>query len=107
MGLDTGEESNGLDSSSSALSNRRYRREESISGALRYACRYWANHLSSSYFDREIFGNLQVFGNSFLLYWIEALSLVGDLDSATSSLLFACSWLQQVSAPLRSQHLCA
>lgn len=98
MGLDnTGQEENdGLQSHSSTIA-RRYRREESISGALRYACRYWAKHLSSARFDSAIFDSLETFANRFLLYWIEALSLVGDLESTIPSLQDACQWLQKVS----------
>jgi len=74
--------------------NRRYKREESLSGALRYSCRYWAKHLSLARSTENILRDLEKFGGKLILYWIEALSLAGDLDSAIPSLQDAQRWLQ-------------
>jgi hypothetical protein len=88
-----------------STANRRYRREESIHGALRYACKYWAKHLSYARFDENIFNDLEDLGSKFILYWIEALSLIGDLDSARTSLNDAQKWLKQVGSPPNKSYI--
>ncbi|KAK1221342.1 hypothetical protein PQX77_015843 [Marasmius sp. AFHP31] len=66
-----------------------------IPGYLRYACRYWWQHVCSAAVDGDIDGfpsfelPLILFLNSSLLHWIECLSLLGDLSiglQATRSL---------------------
>ncbi|EKM57728.1 uncharacterized protein PHACADRAFT_138987 [Phanerochaete carnosa HHB-10118-sp] len=51
---------------------------------LRYACLYWAHHASSSEIDSELCSLLTEFGESHLLNWLEALSLLGELSGAVS-----------------------
>jgi hypothetical protein len=53
---------------------------------LTYACRYWARHFAESNLDRSLMDLLGAFASSRLLYWIEYLSLIGDLDLGTSGL---------------------
>ncbi|KAG9105144.1 hypothetical protein FRC07_009574, partial [Ceratobasidium sp. 392] len=65
-----------------------YRVEESISPHLRYCCFYWASHLVTA--ERKT--RLEHLMRRFLLgpelmYWVEALSLLGRLDSGLASLL--------------------
>lgn len=67
---------------------------EAVSGALRYACRYWAEHLSLVEFDEEILENLRTFGFTKILYWVEALSIIGELKSAGPSLRLVEQWLK-------------
>lgn len=68
-----------------------------FSGALQYACRYWASHLSRSMADDSdsILGDLRTFLSKSLLYWLEALSLLGQFDeSAVSCLQVAIDWVK-------------
>jgi len=53
---------------------------------LTYACQYWARHLAESNLDQSLIGRLQDFASARLLYWIEGLSLIGDLDLGISGL---------------------
>jgi hypothetical protein len=73
----------------------------SIGGAVQYACRYWAVHLSKSIPDGTLLAALQAFVSKSLLYWIETLSLLGRFDESTiPSLQMASTWLK-VSFPTR------
>jgi len=53
---------------------------------LTYACQYWARHLAESNLDRSLVDRLHDFASSRLLYWIECLSLIDDLDLGISGL---------------------
>jgi hypothetical protein len=64
-----------------------------ISVALRYACCHWASHLTFASCDRAILNNLKMFGFTLILYWIEALSITGDLKMAVPSLEKVKAWL--------------
>lgn len=80
-------------------------RHECISGALRYACRYWALHLSRVPFNEHLLSLLNEFGFRSILYWIEALSLIQDLEIAIPSLKCA-SWWISVSVPVKFLGAC-
>uniref|UniRef100_A0A0W0FWB0 NACHT domain-containing protein n=1 Tax=Moniliophthora roreri TaxID=221103 RepID=A0A0W0FWB0_MONRR len=65
----------------------RNRRNLHIPGALRYACRFWAQHLSMSPFEpKEITRYLEEFVQERFLYWIECLSLLGEMGRALQCL---------------------
>ncbi|KIL56355.1 hypothetical protein M378DRAFT_89472, partial [Amanita muscaria Koide BX008] len=50
---------------------------------LRYACTYWVNHLEVANMEDEALRNrLEMFAYGHMLYWLEVLSLIGQLDSA-------------------------
>jgi len=53
---------------------------------LTYACQYWTRHLAESNVDQSLVDRLHDFASTRLLYWIEGLSLVGDLDLGISGL---------------------
>ena len=53
---------------------------------LTYACRYWARHLAESNLDQPLVDRLHDFASARLLYWIECLSLIDDLDLGISGL---------------------
>jgi hypothetical protein len=57
-----------------------------LPGDLTYACRYWARHLAESNLDQSLVDRLHDFASTRLLYWIERLSLIGDLDLGISGL---------------------
>jgi hypothetical protein len=63
------------------------------SGALQYACHYWASHLVLAPISSELLAALREFGFNSILYWVEALSLMGALDNAQPSLQRAIEWL--------------
>jgi hypothetical protein len=62
-----------------------------ICPALAYSCGYWVSHLCGTTIEtmkQELYDNLCEFMfGPMLLYWIEALSLLGDLNLAAQSLL--------------------
>jgi hypothetical protein len=73
--------------------------------SLQYACRYWADHLSSlsqdnPYTDKEdktaIIRHVETFYREHLLFWLEALSLLGSIDSA-----LRCLELAEICLPVR------
>ena len=53
---------------------------------LTYACQYWARHLAESNLDQSLVDRLHDFASARLLYWIECLSLIDDLDLGISGL---------------------
>lgn len=59
-----------------------------ISDELRYACMYWAVHLSKAgdIKSEELIKSLHEFAFTHLLHWIEVLSLIGKLEIAYFSL---------------------
>ncbi|KAI9057822.1 WD40 repeat-like protein [Trametes sanguinea] len=54
--------------------------------ALEYACRYWMHHLGSADIGEELLLALEEFCNTRLLYWLEALSLLGCVEIAVEAL---------------------
>jgi len=70
----------------------------SIKEGVRYACRWFAHHLSQVPWDRRMDNalllSLQGFASRYLLNWIEVLSLTGELDSAILSLREVTDWLK-------------
>ena len=69
--------------------------KDSIPGAVRYACRYWAVHLSKSIPNSTQLADLRAFASKSLLYWFETLSLLGHFDESTiPSLQMASTWLK-------------
>jgi len=62
-----------------------------ISQHLAYACIYWASHLIAGHgpdgnFDEEVKVLLECFATKHLVTWLEALSIIGRIDSAYISL---------------------
>lgn len=67
----------------------------SIPEGVRYACRYWALHLSKAALSEALLVDLRSFASKSLLYWYEALSLLGRFDeSAISAVQMASVWLK-------------
>jgi hypothetical protein len=62
------------------------KKAECLPGDLQYACRFWALHLSECSPVEPLFELLQAFCFTSMLYWIEVLSLIGDLGSGLRSL---------------------
>ncbi|KAJ7366031.1 hypothetical protein DFH08DRAFT_679026, partial [Mycena albidolilacea] len=57
-----------------------------ITAELKYASLFWAHHLQATEVDDEIFSELKHFMNNQFLHWLEVLSLLGQVPSATESL---------------------
>jgi len=53
---------------------------------LQYACRHWSQHLLQGSLSDELLHLLEEFCNKYLLCWVEACSLIGDLRGALASL---------------------
>ena len=70
----------------------------SIKEGVRYACRWFAHHLSQVPWDQRtdnaLVLSLQGFASGYILNWIEVLSLTGELDSAVLSLREVAEWLR-------------
>ncbi|KAH0835654.1 WD40-repeat-containing domain protein [Lanmaoa asiatica] len=85
------------------IENLDKRRKLHIKEGVRYACRWFAHHLSQVPWDRTtdnaLILSLQGFASQYLLNWIEVLSLTGELDSAVSSLREAADWLESSPKP--------
>jgi len=83
---------------------------ETFTPTLRYVLRHWARHLLQSKHARndtdELFCSLEDFMCNKLLFWIEAMNLIGAKSECSSLLRDAESWLQQVRRfPLIKNHL--
>ncbi|KAG8794015.1 hypothetical protein FRC12_000804 [Ceratobasidium sp. 428] len=69
------------------IPNLNQRVQAAVSGHLRYTCLHWYSHVAHAEAD-SITDRLKLFlfGNS-LVYWIEVLSLMGELEVASTSML--------------------
>ncbi|KAJ7613314.1 WD40-repeat-containing domain protein [Mycena polygramma] len=67
-----------------------------ISGQLRYACRYWADHLTAVPFQFDVALNQKAY--EFLvdkfLFWLEVLSLTGLVGYGTGALSRCVAWIK-------------
>jgi hypothetical protein len=61
---------------------------------LSYSCRFWTKHLIATRFDEEIGRQILVLFRTKLLYWLEVLSLIKAMNSASVSLLSIVKWSQ-------------
>jgi hypothetical protein len=74
------------------------RMAEHLPGALRYACQYWALHLSECSLVETLLELTHKFLAKYVLYWIEALSFIGELAGGVKSLRAASRKLAVRSA---------
>ncbi len=71
--------------------------EDSISYILWYSCCFWADHLAGvSEFNSNVFESLQVFVKDKFLFWLEVLSVRGEVVVAKPVLLSLQGWLNQM-----------
>jgi hypothetical protein len=61
---------------------------------LSYSCRFWAEHLITTRFDEVVAYQIEMFFRTKLLYWLEVLSLIKAMNSASASLLLVVKWRQ-------------
>jgi len=75
-----------------------------LGGALEYACKFWTRHLleipSSSHSVKEIHEAINDFFTTQLPYWIEVLSLVGNLGLGVHAINNIHKWYTSVSCGL-------
>ena len=73
-----------------------------IGGALEYACQFWSKHLLrvpiSSPHAKEVQKAIDKFFRTHLLYWIEVLVIVGNLDVGVYAMNDVEQWYTLVSA---------
>ncbi|KAL4081514.1 WD40-repeat-containing domain protein [Scleroderma yunnanense] len=63
---------------------------------LSYACRFWVKHLQETKFEPTIAEHVKnILRNEKILFWLEALSLLGGLGNAAIALTSAGRWLQR------------
>ena len=77
------------------------RREMYIGGALEYACQFWTRHLveipCNGHDVEEVYKAINDFFTTQLLYWIEVLSLIGNLDVGVHAINDINEWYMLVS----------
>jgi len=77
------------------------RSKAQIGDALGYACRFWAKHLagtsSSGHDVEEVCDAVDEFFTTRLLFWIEALIVMGNLDAALPAINDIQRWYASVS----------
>jgi len=62
---------------------------------LSYSCCFWAKHLWATKFDPILAEYVKdILGNERILFWLEAMSLLGVLGNAAAALSYAVRWLQ-------------
>ncbi|KIO04629.1 hypothetical protein M404DRAFT_26080 [Pisolithus tinctorius Marx 270] len=87
----------GLESSylsNSEVTDLEKRINQNISPHLSYSCRFWAQHLEKTAFDLALAELMKgVLGSEKLLFWLEALSLLGVLGNATDAVKCTVTWL--------------
>ena len=64
-----------------------------IPPALLYACRHWDDHLEHIGFETGLFGKLQTFFGTKLLFWLEVLSLTNNVGFASAACAALNAWL--------------
>ncbi|KAJ7613317.1 hypothetical protein DFH06DRAFT_147325 [Mycena polygramma] len=71
-----------------------------ISGQLRYACRYWADHLTAVPFHFDVAQKAYKFLVDKFLFWLEVLSLTGMVGYGTAALSRCAAWIKGNNAYL-------
>jgi hypothetical protein len=67
--------------------------QDAVPSELQYACRYWASHLSCvEHGDKAVMWALRNFSMQSLLWWFEAMSLIGSTRIASGLIQEAHRW---------------
>ena len=70
--------------------------KECIPVHLSYSCRFWTNHLqaiaASSAFDSQLLEDVEVVLTDKLLFWLEAMSLLGAIHGAAKAMSSLVKW---------------
>ncbi|OSD05131.1 hypothetical protein PYCCODRAFT_1288912 [Trametes coccinea BRFM310] len=73
--------------------------EKYIPPHFQYSCKYWPYHLCRAELDQEVLDMLGKLCDSYILYWLEALSLLGAVDTTIDALRRARETLQKLPLP--------
>lgn len=65
-----------------------------IPNHLSYSCQFWANHLRYTYVDEKVMRAINEFMHFRLLYWLEVLSLIGEVSIASPAMVDVAAWSQ-------------
>ena len=86
----------------SAVLDLEERVKKFIPAELSYSCRFWAMHVRAMSFDSSLAKEIQAFfDGERILFWLEALGLMGNLGSSVGALSYISDWLMVRSlAPL-------
>jgi hypothetical protein len=60
---------------------------------LVYSCHFWADHLQATIFDLKVFEAVKEFFHTKLLYWMEVLSLIKEMNTAMHALALTANWM--------------
>lgn len=60
---------------------------------LSYSCRFWADHMQNTAFDSKLAVELKTFASIRVLFWLEALSLLGSVSTAFTALTTMAKWV--------------
>ncbi|KAJ7611051.1 hypothetical protein DFH06DRAFT_1064975 [Mycena polygramma] len=77
-----------------AMPDMEWRLTRYIPGHLRYACRYWADHLTMVPFQLDVAEEAHKFLRDKFLFWLEVLSLTGMVGSGTAALSRCAAWIK-------------
>ena len=85
--------------------NLQMRIEKAITPLLSYSCRFWSDHLRTAPFDSQLLVEVKDFLNVRLLYWLEVLSLIKEVNRASKALLSIVEWstVEYLSHPRSSK----
>ncbi|KZS94299.1 hypothetical protein SISNIDRAFT_484538, partial [Sistotremastrum niveocremeum HHB9708] len=67
---------------------------QNISAQFKYACQYWAVHLSHTAYDSEIATQIRLFLEQKLLYWLEVLNCIRYSGSIPALVAHVIRWSQ-------------
>ena len=71
----------------------RTRIDRHIPPALLYACRFWGSHLKHTAFKTDLFDKVATLFKAKFLFWLEVLSLTGNIRLARSAIATLNTWL--------------
>ncbi|KAJ7149173.1 hypothetical protein C8R43DRAFT_888139 [Mycena crocata] len=77
-----------------AIADSAHRIASRISPPLSYASRFWFNHLQEAAFDPEVVQAMDIFFREKFLYWLEVLSLMGQVAIVPTALTAADSYVK-------------
>ncbi|KAJ2919842.1 hypothetical protein MD484_g626, partial [Candolleomyces efflorescens] len=81
----------------SALADLDYRAETLVTTPLMYACRFWMDHLQVLEWNEELFEKVKVVVYDKLLFWLEVLSVIGEVYSACTVITTLRVWCRDTA----------
>jgi hypothetical protein len=68
--------------------------EKLIPTHLSYSCRFWSDHLKTAKIDVEVVESVKDFLHTHLLYWLEVLSLIKEVNIASQMLMLIGTFIR-------------